>query len=147
MYISSFIHLLSTKIWLKNWRENYSPFAVVLSQKLAKCALMDTRAGCAFIKFSSGHTGGCHLLPNWNNPNDTIPQKSALDPTHPPIYLHIPYKRLMQMLEAEGMASLTLCSMLWLIIEFSSFWAVPSPSNSCSAILSLYSLFLFLCFQ
>jgi hypothetical protein len=37
--------------------------------------------------------------------------------------------------------------MLWLIIEFSSFWAVPSPSNSCSAILSLYSLFLFLCFQ
>lgn len=39
---------------------------------------------CPCIKFSSAHTGSCHLLPNWNNPQlPHCTQSSLKVPPHP----------------------------------------------------------------
>jgi hypothetical protein len=81
----SFIHLSATKFTHKNLQETYVHLAVVLLKVFANCAHLDTWADkiaqsaaqeCVRIKFSSGHTGSCHLIPNWNNPDVTTPNCS-----------------------------------------------------------------------
>jgi hypothetical protein len=41
-YLAGFTHLLATNVRHKNKEETYALYAVVLSEKFAKCALLDT---------------------------------------------------------------------------------------------------------